>query len=94
VAASAVIERRLSEHPAFPTGGTGRLGWLLRAAVACGVACLAARTVEAGSWMSWVISMAVGALVVMVALVAGSPDVRHLFNVLRTRRHVVQQPVA
>lgn len=93
-AASAVIERRLTEHPAFPTGGTGRLGWLLRAAVACGVACLAARVVESGSWMSWVVSMAVGALVVMVALVVGSPDVRHFVTVLWKRRHAVHQSVA
>lgn len=94
VAASAVIERRLSEHPAFPTGGTGRLGWLLRATVACGVACLTASTVEAGSWMPWVISMAVGAMVVMVALVVGSPDVRHFVTVLWKRRLAVHQPVA
>jgi hypothetical protein len=61
---------------AFPAAGTGRWGWLLRAVVACGVACLAARSMPHADWASWVFGMALGGLAAAFAVLAASSQIR------------------
>jgi hypothetical protein len=76
VCGASFIERRLTEHRAFPAAGTGRWGWLLRAVVACGVACLAARSMPHADWASWVFGMALGGLAAAFAVLAASSQIR------------------
>lgn len=76
VCGAGFIERRLAEHRAFPSGGTGRWGWLLRALAASGVACLAARHMPRSDWISWAVGMGVGGVVVAAAILAASGEIR------------------
>jgi len=76
VCGATIIERRLLEHRAFPGTGTGRWGWLLRAVVACGVACLAARYMPTVDWVSWAGGMALGGLAAAAAVFAASGEIR------------------
>lgn len=76
VCSTSFIERRLAEHGAFPAAGTGRLGWLLRAIVACGVASLAARTMPRADWVVWVLGMTLGGLAAAFAVLAASSQIR------------------
>jgi hypothetical protein len=76
VCGASFIERRLAEHRAFPAAGTGRWGWLLRAVVACGVACLAARYMPRADWVSWAAGMTLGGLAAASAVLAASSEIR------------------
>jgi hypothetical protein len=76
VCGASFIERKLVEHRAFPAAGTGRWGWLLRAVVACGVACLAARFMPRADWASWVFGMTLGVAAVAVAVLTASSEIR------------------
>lgn len=76
VCGAGFIERRSAEHRAFPSGGTGRWGWLLRALAASGVACLAARHMPRSDWISWAVGMGVGGVVVAAAILAASGEIR------------------
>ncbi len=76
VCGASIIERRLVEHSAFPAAGTGRWSWLLRAVVAAGVGCLAARYMPHTDWVSWAFGMALGGLAATCAVLAASSEIR------------------
>jgi hypothetical protein len=76
VCGASIIERRLAEHRSFPAAGTGRWSWLLRAVVACVVACLAARYMPRADWLSWAFGMALGGLAATSAVLVASSEIR------------------
>jgi len=76
VCGASIIERRLAEHRAFPAAGTGRWTWLLRAVVASGVACFAARYMPRADWVSWGCGMTLGGLAATCAVLAASSEIR------------------
>lgn len=76
VCGASIIERRLVEHQAFPVSGTGRWVWLLRAVVACGVACLAARYMPTTDWVSWAGGVVLGGLGAAAGVLAVSEEIR------------------
>jgi hypothetical protein len=83
--AGALVERRLIDHSAFPSNGTARLVWLVRAIAGCAVASAASGLILGASWPTWIAGMIVATLVVVAAALIVSPEIRGWLTSFRRR---------